>query len=555
MKPSQFLSKSIYIFAVICLISLSANAQLLVEKEKYGRADSLRGYLSPMRTCYDINYYHLDLKIDIDKKAISGSNEFKFTATRDFTKLQFDLFANFKIEKVVYQGKSLTFKREINAVFVNFPLVKKGSKNSFTVYYSGNPTIAKRAPWDGGFVFSKDAAGKPFIATACQGVGASIWWPNKDHQADEVDSMLISISVPKGLKDISNGRLRKTTELKDGYTRFDWFVANPINNYDVALNVGDFVHFDDVYEGEKGKLTLDYWVLPENLEKAKVQFAANVKPMLKSFEYWFGPYPFYEDGYKLVESPHLGMEHQSAVAYGNKYQNGYLGRDMSTTGVGLKWDFIIVHESGHEWFGNNITSKDLADMWIHESFTNYSESLFTESMFGKQAGQEYIEGTRKAIQNQAPVQGIYNVNREGSGDMYPKGGNLLNMVRTIINDDEKWRSILRGLNKEFYHSTVNAEDVIGYINKQSGKDFTKVFDQYLKYTNLPILEIRVLDGKATARWIADVKGFDMPVKLKVKGGDFKFYNLTTAFKPIELAGATKDNIEVDFNYYIGKLVY
>ncbi|WP_316769625.1 M1 family metallopeptidase [Pedobacter frigiditerrae] len=555
MKTSQTLSKIIYLFAFILLTSLSANAQLLVEKEKYGRADSLRGYLSPMRTCYDINYYHLDLKIDIDKKAISGSNEFKFTATRDFTKLQFDLFANFKIEKVVYQGKSLTFKREINAVFVNFPLVKKGSKTSFTVYYSGNPTIAKRAPWDGGFVFSKDAAGKPFIATACQGVGASIWWPNKDHQADEVDSMLISISVPKGLKDISNGRLRKTTELKDGYTRFDWFVANPINNYDVALNVGDFVHFDDVYEGEKGKLTLDYWVLPENLEKAKIQFAANVKPMLKSFEYWFGPYPFYEDGYKLVESPHLGMEHQSAVAYGNKYQNGYLGRDMSTTGVGLKWDFIIVHESGHEWFGNNITSKDLADMWIHESFTNYSESLFTESMFGKQAGQEYIEGTRKAIQNQAPVQGIYNVNREGSGDMYPKGGNLLNMVRTIIDDDEKWRSILRGLNKEFYHSTVNAEDVIGYINKQSGKDFTKVFDQYLKYTNLPILEIRVLDGKATARWIADVKGFDMPVKLKVKGGDFKFYNLTTAFKPIELAGATKDNIEVDFNYYIGKLVY
>ncbi|WP_316785793.1 M1 family metallopeptidase [Pedobacter frigiditerrae] len=555
MKTSQSLSKIIYLFAFIFLISLSANAQLLVEKEKYGRADSLRGYLSPMRTCYDINYYHLDLKIDIDKKAISGSNEFKFTATRDFTKLQFDLFANFKIEKVVYQGKPLTFKREINAVFVNFPLVKKGNKNSFTVYYSGNPTIAKRAPWDGGFVFSKDAAGKPFIATACQGVGASIWWPNKDHQADEVDSMLISISVPKGLKDISNGRLRKTTELKDGYTCFDWFVANPINNYDVALNVGDFVHFDDVYEGEKGKLTLDYWVLPENLEKAKVQFAANVKPMLKSFEYWFGPYPFYEDGYKLVESPHLGMEHQSAVAYGNKYQNGYLGRDMSTTGVGLKWDFIIVHESGHEWFGNNITSKDLADMWIHESFTNYSESLFTESMFGKQAGQEYIEGTRKAIQNQAPVQGIYNVNREGSGDMYPKGGNLLNMVRTIIDDDEKWRSILRGLNKEFYHSTVNAEDVIGYINKQSGKDFTKVFDQYLKYTNLPILEIRVLDGKASARWIADVKGFDMPVRLKVKGGDFKFYNLTTVFKPIELAGATKDNIEVDFNYYIGKLVY
>ncbi len=547
--------KCIYALTFFCLVALSANAQLLEEKQAYGRADSLRGYLSPMRTCYDINFYHLAIKINIDQQSISGSNEFKFTATSDFTKLQFDLFANFKVEKVVYQGKPLTFKRELNAVFVNFPLVKKGSKNSFTVYYSGKPTIAKRAPWDGGFVFAIDAAGKPWVATACQGVGASIWWPNKDHQADEVDSMLISISVPKGLKDVSNGRLRKVTELKDGYSRFDWFVANPINNYDVALNVGDFVHFDDVYEGEKGKLTLDYWVLPENLEKAKVQFAANVKPMLKAFEHWFGPYPFYEDGYKLVESPHLGMEHQSAVAYGNKYQNGYLGRDMSTTGTGLKWDFIIIHESGHEWFGNNITSKDLADMWIHEGFTNYSESLFTESVFGKQAGQEYIQGTRKSIQNLLPVQGVYNVNREGSGDMYPKGGNLLNMVRTIIDDDEKWRSILRGLNKEFYHSTVNASDVIGYINKQSGKDFTKVFDQYLKYTNLPIIEIRVQENRVFARWIADVKGFEMPVKLRIKGSEFKFFNLNTTFKSIELPGATKDNVEVDFNYYIGKLIY
>jgi aminopeptidase N len=553
-QSSRFTFALSFIIFVIGLID-QANAQLLQEKQAYGKADSLRGYLSPLRTCYDINYYHLDVKLDIDKKYISGSSQFKFTATTDFTKLQFDLFANLKVEKVLYKGKSLAFTRTINAVFVTFPLIKKGSMDSFTVFYSGNPTVAKRAPWDGGFVFDKDAEGKPFVATACQGVGASIWWPNKDHQADEVDSMLISVSVPKGLKDVSNGRLRKVTELNNGYTKFDWFVANPINNYNVTVNVANYTHFGDSYDGEKGKLTLDYWVLPENLEKAKAQFAANVKPMLKSFEHWFGPYPFYEDGYKLVETPHLGMEHQSAVAYGNKYQNGYLGRDGSGTGWGLKWDFIVVHESGHEWFGNNITSKDLADMWIHEGFTNYSESLFIESLFGKEAGQEYVRGTRRGIGNQAPIQGVYNVNREGSGDMYPKGGNMLNTIRTVIGDDQKWNEILRGLNKEFYHKTVNAEDVVNYMSAKSGINLTKVFDQYLKHVNLPILEVRFQDGKALMRWIADVRGFDMPIKIRTKGGEFKTFNPTTSFKPLELAGATKDNIEVDINYYIGTLIY
>ncbi|MDQ7949312.1 MAG: M1 family metallopeptidase [Pedobacter sp.] len=540
---------------VLFLLAQSANAQLLEEKTPSNRADSLRGYLYPERSCYDINYYHLDVKLDMEQKAISGTNLFKFTATRNFTRLQFDLFANLKVEKVIYKGRALPFKREVNAVFVTFPLIKKGAKDSFMVYYSGKPIVARRAPWDGGFVFAKDAAGLPNVATACQGVGASIWWPNKDHQADEVDSMLISVTVPKGLKDVSNGRLRKVTELSNGLTRFDWFVSNPINNYDVALNVGNFVHFEDSYAGEKGKLTLDYWVLPENLERAKTQFTANVKPMLKAFEYWFGPYPFYEDGYKLVESPHLGMEHQSAVAYGNKYQNGYLGRDLSGTGWGMKWDFIVVHESGHEWFGNNITSKDIGDMWIHEGFTNYSESLFIESLFGKQAGQEYVWGTRRAIANQSPVQGPYHVNKEGSGDMYYKGGNLLNMLRVIINDDDKWRNILRGLNREFYHQTVTRNQVINYINAQSGKYLNKIFMQYLDHVNLPTLEIRFQDGKPFYRWIADVHGFDMPVKMQVKGGNYQFVHPTQNFKPLELEGATKENIIVDPNFYIGKLVY
>jgi aminopeptidase N len=540
----------------LALISANAKAQLGAQKEKFTRADSLRGYLTPLRTCYDIDYYHLDVKFNIDDKSISGSNLFKFTAVQDFTKLQFDLFANLKVERVMYKGKELPYKREYNAVFVTFPnVIKKGSKDAFTVYYSGHPTIAKRAPWDGGVVYAKDSIGNPWVATACQGVGASIWWPNKDHQYDEVDSALISISVPNGLQDVSNGRLRKVTDLKNGYTRFDWFVANPINNYDIEANIGKYSHFDDTYQGEKGKLTLDYWVLTYNLAKAKKQFSENVKDMIKAFEYWFGPYPFYEDGYKLIETPHLGMEHQSGTAYGNHFQNGYLGRDLSETGWGLKWDFIIVHESGHEWFGNNITSKDLADMWIHESFTNYSESLFIEQRYGKQAGQEYIHGTRHSIQNDAPIVGVYNVNKEGSGDMYYKGGNLLNMVRTIINDDEKWRGILRGLNKTFYHQTVTYNQVVNYINDKAGLNLSPVFEQYLKYKDIPILEFMVINGRLQCRWIADAKDFKMPVRVKIKGGDYRFITPTTHFMPLDIQHATKDNIEVDtFNYYIGVLV-
>ncbi len=535
-----------------------AAAQLLQPKPAVAtRADSLRGSQSALRTCYDLNYYHLDVKLDVARRFISGTNLFRFTATRDFTRLQFDLFANLQVEKVLYQGRELPFAREANAVFVTFPrAIAQGRRDEFTVQYSGTPTVAKKAPWDGGLVFAQDAAGQPWVASACQGVGASIWWPTKDQQADEVDSMLISVSVPTGLKDVSNGRLRKVTRLKSGYTRFDWAVRNPINNYDVALNVGNYQHFGDTYAGEKGPLTLDYWVLPENLPKAKIQFAANVKPMLKSMEHWFGPYPFYEDGYKLVDAPHLGMEHQSAVAYGNKYQNGYLGRDRSGTGWGLKWDFIIIHESGHEWFGNSITSQDIADMWIHESFTTYSEALFVESQFGKLAGQEYVHGQRRNIQNDGPIIGPFGVNKEGSGDMYDKGSNLLNMLRTVVNDDEKWHQLLRGLSATFYHQTVTGTQIIEYFNRVGGRDFTKIFAQYLRYRNIPTLEIRFENNQALVRWVADVPGFDLPVRVRLKGGDYQFVTPTASFALLkQLPGATKENLEVDtFNYYIGVLV-
>lgn len=525
------------------------NAQLLHSNKQLTRADTLRGMLTPLRTCYDISYYHLDLKIDIDKKFISGSNKFQFTATADFDKLQIDLFPNLEISKVTYKEKPLSFIREHGAVFIDFPeTIKKGSKEEFVVYYSGNPTIAKNAPWDGGFVFSKDSNGKPFVAVACQGFGASSWWPTKDHQADEVDSMLISISVPEGLMNVSNGRLRSTEKLADGYNKFNWFVSYPINNYAVTFNIADYAHFQEEYNGENGKLSLDYYVLKENLEKAKKHFNADVKPMLKCFEHWFGPYPFYRDGFKLVETPYLGMEHQSAVAYGNKYKKGYLGNDLSGTGFGLKWDYIIIHEAGHEWFGNNITSKDIADMWVHEGFTMYSEGLFVECLEGKEAGAKYIAGVRKNIKNKSPVIGPYNVNQEGSGDMYNKGANLLHTIRLIINDDERWRSILRGLNKEFGLKTTTTEEVEKYIISKSGKNLGPVFDQYLRYTQIPVLEYKQSDKtEISYKWKADVTGFNMPVKVKFSENDnWKFINPTREWQTLKAKNLIVDTL----NFYI-----
>ena len=524
-------------------------------QEKYPeitRADSLRGMLSPFRACYDVNFYHLDIQVDVEEKQISGSNLFQFTAVHDFKILQFDLFDNYLIEKILYQGKELEYTTEFDAIFLEFPdTIKKGTKADFTVFYSGAPIIAKNAPWEGGFIYSQDATGKPWVAVACQELGASSWWPTKDHQSDEPDSMLISVSVPEGLMNISNGRLRSTEKLRNGYTRFNWFVSQPINNYNVTLNIGDFALLKDSFQGANGTLTLEYYILKENQTKAEKHFSANVKPMLQCFEAWFGPYPFYRDGYKLVETPYLGMEHQSAISYGNQYTNGYRGQDISQTGLGLKWDYIVIHESGHEWFGNNISSSDIADMWIHEAFTTYSEGVFVECTQGKDAARRYIAGLRKSIRNDIPIIGLYDVNKKGSTDMYFKGTNLLHTVRTLIDDDNRWRQILRGLNERFGLKTTTTEEIVTYINKLSGKDLTKVFDQYLRYRNIPQLEIKTTGSKILYRWKSDVIDFNMPIKAKLrKNGDWQFIHPTTdwQYAPTQLSAR---EFEVDTeNFYI-----
>ncbi|SJN46412.1 Peptidase M1 family protein [Sphingobacterium faecium PCAi_F2.5] len=457
------------------------------------------------------------------------------------------------IEKIIYRGKKLRYSREFNAVFIDFPMpIKANTLDSIQVYFSGTPHQANRAPWDGGFDWKKDSNNKPWVASANQGIGASLWWPNKDHQSDEPDSVLISVTVPKGLMNISNGRLRNMESIGQKKSKFNWFVSNPINNYNIAINIGDYVHFQDGYQGEKGKLDIDYYVLRENIDRAKPHFEANVKPMLKAFEYWFGPYPFYEDSFKLIETSHLGMEHQSGIAYGNRFLNGYLGRDGSGTGWGLKWDFIIIHEAGHEWFGNNITAADIADMWIHESFTNYSESLYIDYYFGKKAGQQYIYGNRRAIQNDKPIQGQYHVNNEGSGDMYNKGGVLHNMIRTIIADDDKWRAILRGLNAKFYHQQVNYDDIVRYINQESGINFSSIFEQYVKTTSIPVLYIsETKDGKVQAKWKNTVANFQMPIYIGTSDNTLKAINITNDDQTLDIPNLTKKNVKIDtFNYYI-----
>lgn len=513
----------------------------------FTREDSLRGRITVEREWWDLKYYDLRVKVNPSEKAIAGSTSVFYEVLKPYQTIQIDLQPPLQIEKITQDGQELSFKKDgANAYMISLKKAQvKGKNESIVVTYSGKPIVAKRPPWDGGFQWVKDKAGNDFVATSCQGLGSSAWWPCKDHMYDECDSMLISITVPKNLTDISNGRLRKTTENADGTKTFDWFVKNPINNYGVNVNIGNYVHFDEIFEGEKGKLTMDYYVLPENLEKAKEQFK-QASMMMKAFEHWFGPYPFYEDGYKLVEVPYLGMEHQSSVTYGNKYQNGYLGRDLSGTGWGLKWDFIIIHESGHEWFANNITYKDVADMWIHESFTNYSESLYTEYYFGQKAASDYVIGTRKGIRNDIPIIGSYDVNKSGSGDMYPKGGNMLHAIRQITNNDEKWRQILRGLNKTFYHQTVTTQQIEAYLSKNVGRDLSKVFDQYLRDVRIPVLEYAVEKNRISYRWSNCLEGFDMPVKVTVDGGKEEFIYPITSWKSIK----GKSELKVDENFYV-----
>jgi aminopeptidase N len=565
--------------AILAVTPLLAEAQLGAEKTKFTKEDTLRGSLNKNRTWWDVLRYDIEVKPDYERKTIQGKTTITYKVLfeklpemdKPMATMQIDLQDSLIIDSV--EGGMLMGRSGKNVWYIRKSLVrsiteKKGS-DLITIHYHGKPKEAKRAPWDGGWIWTRDSLGRPWMSVAVQGLGASAWYPCKDYQADEPDNgASLTIIIPDTLVGVGNGRLNSKSQIPNSnLVAYKWEVRNPINNYNIVPYIGKYVNWTDTFYGnnydtqfiphsdpldtviQRRSLNMSFWVLDYNLPKAKIQFQ-QAKPMLRCFEHWFGPYPFYEDGYKLVDAPHLGMEHQSAVAYGNGYKNGYRGRDLSGKGWGLKWDFIIVHESGHEWFGNNITTKDIADMWVHEGFTNYSETLYTEWMFGKQAADEYNYGIRKNIRNDIPVIGPYGVNKEGSGDMYYKASNMLHTIRKVINNDEKFRQILRGLNKTFWHQTVTTQQIESYIIKQSGINFQKTFDQYLRTVQVPQLEFYLSKNGKTVyyRWANCTKGFDLPLVLNNKR-----ICITTAWKSSKITSSEAkawDSTAIEKQYYI-----
>ena len=529
----------------IFILFFLLNTYVQSRAQKYSAQDTLRGSITPERIWWDLVYYDLDVTVQPKVKSIRGTNTIHYKVVSPNNIMQIDLQPPMKLIKAVQDEVELSINQNGNAHFIQLEKKQNRKKiEQIVLHFEGQPKEAINAPWDGGFSWKKDYNDNDFIATSCQGIGASVWWPNKDHMYDEVDSLQMKITVPKHLKAVGNGRLRAVTK-NEKTASYTWFVSNPINNYGVNINIGDYVDFSETYNGEKGNLDMHYFVLKDNLNKAKKQFLDAPK-MMKAFEYWFGPYPFYEDSYKLVEVPYLGMEHQSSVTYGNQYKNGYLGRDLSGTGWGLKFDFIIIHESGHEWFANNITNKDIADMWIHEGFTAYSENLFLDYYYGKEASSEYVIGTRKRIRNDRPIIGNYNVNAEGSSDMYYKGANMIHMLRQFTKNDEKWRGILRKMNAKFHHQTVTTQQIESFLSDEIDLDLHSFFNQYLRDVRIPTLEYNIDKNILHYRWTNVVEGFEMPIEFE-SNKQWQWLYPTVSWQTKAINSST---ITVDEDYYI-----
>lgn len=505
----KFKFNIIFFFILIIYNSFS-------QSKTFTKEDTLLGSNHIYRSWWDVKRYDLTIKPDDKSKTLFGNNKLEYSVLDSSGLMQLDLQEPMKIDSIFYDDVKInSFKKENNRWMVSIENQTKNSRHVLNVFFSGKPKVAKNPPWDGGWVWKKDSLGNPWMSVACQGNGPSIWYPCKDLQSDEPEyGCNLNITVPDSLVGIGNGTSLGKSHSVNGHTTYYWRVNNPINNYNIIPYIGKYTLLHDSMEGEKGKLITDYWVLNYHKQKAITHLKPNVTKTLKCFEYWFGHYPFYEDSYKIVEAPYLGMEHQSNVAYGNYYLNGYAGRDLSNTGWGLKWDFIVVHESGHEWFGNNITAKDVADNWIHEGFTSYAEVLFTECEFGKEAGNDYCEGVKKSINNDIPIIGKYDVSEEGSGDMYNKGSQVVQMIRQVINDDEKFRLLLRDMNQTFYHKTVSSKELETFIIEKTGIDFTSMFDQYLRTTQIPTLEYKIKKNKLSYKYSNCLTEFNIPVKIK-----------------------------------------
>jgi aminopeptidase N len=505
-------------------------------------ADILRGEYGPYRANNDLLSYHLDVRVDPEKKYLSGKNSIRFKMLKDGTRIQLDLHSALNVDKILLGATPLKYERDSGAVFIDFPeTLKTGREYTIDFYYSGNPVETARF---GGITFKEDTSGHPWINTACEDIGASVWWPNKDQWRDEVENMQISVSVPNDLVDVSNGRFIGKTDLGDGYTRWDWQVNYPINSYDVSMNIGNYQHFSDML----GDLTLDFYALPEDLEKAKTQFA-QAKGMLEAYQHYFGEYPFIKDGYKLIEVPYAGMEHQSAVTYGNHFANGYLERDWTGVGISPRFDFIIIHESAHEWFGNSITAADRSDMWIHEAWATYLECLYVEYRWGKEDGLKYTNAYKKKVQNREPVITQRGINGTPPQDEYFKGALFINTLRSIVNNDDRWFKLIHDFYQHFKYQNIMTEDVVAYFNQQTGMNLTPVFDQYLRHTAIPILELKFqpADGTVSYRWKVDLPAFAMPIRVGSKD-NWQTITPTTEWQTMK-TNLSKDDFDVATDLY------
>ena len=501
------------------------------------RADILRGEYGRYRANNDLLYYDLDVRVNPEKKFISGKNTIRFRMLKDDTRIQLELFSNYTIEKIVMGAQRLNYVRDHNTVYIDFPeTLRSGRTYSIEFHYSGQPREQGRF---GALAFRTDPAGKHWINTANEGEGSASWWPSKDQWRDEPEGADIRVAVPNGLVNVSNGRFMGKTDLGDGYTRWDYRVHYPINSYNVSLNIAEYAHFAETH----GDLTMDYFVLPGNLEKAKVQFA-QAKPMMEAFEKYVGRYPFPKDGFKLIEVPYSGMEHQSAVTYGNRYANGYLERDWTGVGVSLKFDFIIIHESGHEWFGNAVSAADVSDMWIQEGWCNYLEFIYVEALFGREDAIKYANGYKSKIGNAEPIITQRGIHRTPNQDMYFKGALFLDTLRNAVNDDARWWKLVRDTYERFKYQNIMTEDLVRFFSAELKQDMAPIFDQYLRRTALPVLELTFDEAEKTVayRWKADERGFAMPIKV----GDpakWQMIQPTTDWKSMEWS-AGKDAFRV-----------
>ena len=509
---------------------------------KVTEENQLRGELTPYRTCYDVSFYDLDIELDIEEKSISGNCQIHARALTSFDTLQVDLFKNMEILSIQINNENSTFYRKHNAVFIETPRVEKGDNFEISIQYEGVPIKAKNPPWDGGFVWKKDQNGNPFIGVTCEGIGASSWWPNKDHPSDEPDSARLSITVPDTLIAVGNGQLESINNT-DSTATFTWLAQNPINNYNITLNIGDYVIISDTLINSSGVQKLNHYVLSYNEETAQRYFP-QVREVIHFFEKVFGEYPFWKDGYKLVETPYAGMEHQSAIAFGNKY---------TISGYNYMYDlvdYIILHETAHEWWGNSLTACDGADVWLHESFATYSEVLYVEEKLGVLVSIDYLKKKRPYISNKLPMVGPRDVNYWGFDDVYSKGAWVLHTLRSVINDDELFFKLIKESQREFQHSVVCTEEFIKFIDNETNMNLDYFFQQYLFDRKPPVFEYVQDDSTFHYKWSGVHDKFIMPLDIMINKDRIRLHP-TAQYQSLSIKNHSLIEV-LDKEFYIKK---